>query len=104
MTGMRGIQPSRFGYVGQEVKSQQADIRAILRSIGAQAKLTIGQPNDKYEQESDRVADQVMAKPEPRLQRQPENKEEEETVQAKSLADQITPLVQRQKEPPEEEK
>lgn len=25
-----------------------------------QAKLTIGQPNDKYEQEADRVADQVV--------------------------------------------
>ena len=29
-----------------------------------QAKLTIGQPNDKYEQEADRVAEQVMRMPE----------------------------------------
>jgi len=30
------------------------------RKLPIQAKLTIGQPNDKYEQEADRVADQVM--------------------------------------------
>lgn len=32
-----------------------------------QPKLKIGVPNDKYEQEADRVADQVMRMPEPRL-------------------------------------
>jgi len=31
-----------------------------------QAKLKIGEPNDKYEQEADRVADMVMRMPEPR--------------------------------------
>jgi len=36
-----------------------------------QAKLTIGQPNDKYEQEADRVADQVMRMPDPQIQRAP---------------------------------
>jgi len=41
-------------------RKQQVQIQNILRSTGAQAKLTIGQPNDKYEQEADRVADQVM--------------------------------------------
>jgi len=94
---------SRFGYRGPEVKTQQAEIRRILRSSGAQYKLTIGQPDDKYEQEADRVADQVMRMPDPKLQRQPENEEEEEMLQAKPLADQITPLVQRQEEPSEEE-
>jgi hypothetical protein len=82
---------------------QRAEIHRILRSSGAQAKLTIGQPNDKYEQEADRAADQVMAMPDPQLQRQPEDEVEEETVQTKPLADQITPLVQRQEEIPEEE-
>ena len=68
-----------------------------------QAKLTIGQPNDQYEQEADRVAEQVMRMPEPKvqrfcpeceeeLQRQPmEEEEEEETLQTKPLAEQITP-------------
>lgn len=56
----RRSRPSRFGYVGSRVKAQQAEIRRILGSTGAQAKLTVGSPNDKYEQEADRVADQVM--------------------------------------------
>ncbi len=75
-----------------------------------QAKLTIGQPGDKYEQEADRVADQVMRMPEPdsvarrtvspvrptsiqrlcseceeEVQRQPmEEEEEEEVLQTKT--------------------
>lgn len=75
------------------------------RAIGQliQAKLTIGSPNDKYEQEADRVADEVMRMPDPRLQRQPENEEEGETFQTKPLAEQITPLVQRQEKFPEQE-
>ncbi len=36
-----------------------------------QAKLEIGQPGDKYEQEADRVADQVMRMPEPNVQLNP---------------------------------
>ncbi len=36
-----------------------------------QPKLTIGAPNDPYEQEADRVADQVMRMPESDIQRQP---------------------------------
>jgi hypothetical protein len=86
-----------------------------------QPKLRIGQSNDNYEQEADRVADRVMSMPEPkqslvnsdsslesRAQRQSTcpgctEKEEEETVQSKPIGDQITPLVQRQEEPEEEE-
>jgi hypothetical protein len=74
-----------------------------LRSASLiQAKLTFGQPNDKYEQEADRIADQVMRMPEPQVQAQAEE-EEEELIQTKPLADQITPLIQRQIEPEEEE-
>ena len=51
---------------------QRAQIRELLRPPRLQAKLTIGQPNDKYEQEADRVADEVMRMPEPRIQRQVE--------------------------------
>jgi hypothetical protein len=87
---------------------QQAKVRHILRSLTFQPKLTIGQPNDKYEQEADRVADEVMRMPEPGVQRQvepEEEEEEEETLQPKPLVSQITPLVQvqRQEEPEEEE-
>lgn len=36
-----------------------------------QAKLAISEPGDKYEQEADRVAEQVMRMPEPVIQRAP---------------------------------
>lgn len=36
-----------------------------------QPKLTIGQPNDVYEQEADKVAEQVMEMPEPAIQTKP---------------------------------
>jgi hypothetical protein len=73
-------------------------------SLFLQPRLTIGQPNDKYEQEADRVADEVMRMPEPGVQRQTEEEEEEEElIQTKPLAEQITPLVQRQAEPEEDE-
>jgi hypothetical protein len=77
-------------------------IQRLLSTNVLQAKLKIGQPNDIYEQEADRVADLVMRMSDPRLQRQVEP-EEEETLQAKPLADQITPLVQKQVPPEEEE-
>jgi hypothetical protein len=66
--------------------------------------LKVNEPGDQYEQEADRVADQVISMPEPRVQRQEEEpEEEEEPVQAKPLAEQITPLIQRQPEEEEEE-
>ncbi|MGB5636775.1 MAG: DUF4157 domain-containing protein, partial [Waterburya sp.] len=95
-----------------------------------QAKLTIGQPGDKYEQEADRVAEQVMRMPEPgtpaaaitrpiispvvqrmcseceeELQRQPMEEEEdkEEMVQAKPIAGLTTQFIQRQGVESEEE-
>jgi len=36
------------------------DVQRLIKSGAIQAKLTIGQPNDKYEQEADRMADRVM--------------------------------------------
>lgn len=50
-----------------------------------QTKLTINQPGDAYEQEADRVANQVMRMPEPQAQRQPLD-EEEAAVQMKAAA------------------
>ena len=103
VSAMRKTRPYVHHPMGAVQQAQQAEVRHILRSTGAQARLTIGQPDDEYEQEADRVADQVMRMPDPKLQRQPENEEEEEMLQAKPLADQITSLVQRQEEPEEEE-
>ncbi len=70
-----------------------------------QPKLTVGAPNDQYEQEADRVADQVMSMPDrptqPPIQR--EAAPEEEELQTKPLAASITPLLQREAMPEEEE-
>jgi hypothetical protein len=61
-----------------------------------QAKLTIGAPGDKYEQEADTVAAQVMSMPEGShhqpIQRQ---SEEDASIQMQPLVASITPLVQR---------
>lgn len=59
-----------------------------------QTKLTINQPGDRYEQEADRVADQVMRMPEPSFQHQmePEAKDEAGMVQRKAITNSITPL------------
>ena len=76
-------------------QAHQVEIRRIFFSTGAQAKLTIGQPNDKYEQQADRVADQVMAMPDSKLQHQPTS-DEEKILQTK-------PLVERVEESPEDE-
>ena len=78
-------------------------VQRLVKSGALQAKLKIGQPGDKYEQEADRVADAVMQMPEPGVQRQPVEEEEEDLIQTKPLTEQITPLVQRQVEPEEEE-
>jgi len=61
----------RTGHTAQIPASQNAihalqtklgnqSVRRLLDSVHIQAKLSIGQPNDLYEQEADRVADQVM--------------------------------------------
>src|SRR3990172_999350 len=40
----------------------------LLRSGAIQAKLAVSQPNDPYEREADRVADQVPQTPEPAVE------------------------------------
>jgi len=79
-------------------------VRRLFESGTIQASLKIGHPNDKYEQEADRVADKVMRMPEPKVQLQTEEEEEEELIQPKPISDKITPLVQRQVVPEAEEK
>jgi len=72
------------------------------RPATVQPKLKVGAPNDVYEQEADRVADQVMSMPES-ASVQREMAPEEEEVQTKPLAASITPLVQREAMPEDEE-
>lgn len=76
----------------------------VLRLAGhtVQPKLRIGAPNDKYEQEADRVAEKVMRMAEPEVERQEEQEEEENLIQTNPMAPEITPLVQRKEEEEEE--
>jgi hypothetical protein len=79
-------------------------------SLRPQAKLSISQPGDFYEQQADSIAQQVMrrmAQPTNRhsLQRQEISEEKEDTdLQMKPLVNFVTPLVQRQQAPEEEDK
>jgi len=71
-----------------------------------QPKIAVGAPGDKYEQEADRMAQQVMSMPaavtHPPIQRlEKQEQEEKEPVQTKPLAASITPLVQRETAPEE---
>lgn len=52
--------------------------------IGVQPKLKVNEPGDRYEQEADRVADQVMRMPTRSLQRQEVSEEEDDFLQRKS--------------------
>lgn len=114
---------SSMGKVGNHsISSSYEQILHLQRTIGnaaiqrlyetgrLQAKLTIGQPNDKYEQEADRVADQIMSMPASQIRTKPALAEEscsqagdEESVQAKPLEVTITPFVQREVVAKEEE-
>jgi hypothetical protein len=87
----------------QEVEADEEPLQ--MQRI--QLKVVVGQPGDKYEQEADSVAAQVMSMSVPPtnsvpIQRQGEEEEQEPLVQRSSLADSITPLVQRQTEEQEE--
>lgn len=75
-------------------------VQRLLQCKYLQTKLTIGAPDDIYEQEADRVAEQVMRMPYPKIQREmnerDEEQKEEEKIQAKPLTTTITPLIQRE--------
>jgi len=68
-----------------------------------QTKLKINKPGNPYEQEADRVAEQVMRMPELGVQREvepeEENKEEEELLRTKEASDQTPPSDTRDKRP-----
>ena len=83
--GSPSAPPNRFaGVLGQSRGSQTGMLRQLQRSYGnsyvgnvIQAKLTVNQPGDIYEQEADRMATQVMAMPQSgSIQREMEPKKE----------------------------
>ena len=77
---------------------------SLMQNLGLQPKLTVGQPGDKYEQEADSVAAQVVEQiNSPQAQQKTVQREaipeEDDKLQQKSLADSI----QRQENAEEEE-
>jgi outer membrane protein OmpA-like peptidoglycan-associated protein len=82
-------------------------VQKLFESGTLQAKSEIGKSNDKYEQEANRIADIVMRMPVPKESRivnhKLPDKKENKNIQLKQIAEQITPLIQRQEEPEEEE-
>jgi hypothetical protein len=85
-SGSKASSVDRILYLQRTIGNQA--VSRLIRSKAVQAKLRIGQPGDVYEQEADRVADEVMRMPEPEMQRQvEEEEEEEEMLQAKSRED-----------------
>ena len=57
--------PSRYTYqpISQIDRIRRAGKQGDLHPLGVQAKLRVGQANDKYEQEADRVAEHVLRMP-----------------------------------------
>lgn len=61
----RSAQSNGKAFGISEVLSGNQAMQQILNARLAQAKLSVSQPGDKYEQEADRVAERVMRMPEP---------------------------------------
>ncbi len=76
-------------------------VQRLIKSGTLQAKLRIGQPADMYEQEADRVAEQVMRIPEPKVQHKCTRckKDEKDVLQAKKLSKPMS-VTQDQDVPP----
>ncbi|WP_430931729.1 eCIS core domain-containing protein [Saccharicrinis sp. 156] len=64
----------------------------------AQPKLTVGQPGDRYEQEADHIADKVVAGSKRIQSKADSGNFIQEQLQGEPLAEQISPLLQRQEE------
>ena len=84
---------------------RRADVLQLQRAIGnratgqlIQAKLKLGPAGDRYEQEADSIAKQVVrASRQPQIQRE---RADEEEIQAKPLADSIKPIQRAFVSPP----
>jgi hypothetical protein len=79
------LSPENLEYLQKTVGNQ-----AVSRMI--QAKLKVGEPDDKHELEAEQVADSVMRTP------PPTPVAEEEPIQTQPLANKITPNIQKQTE------
>ena len=66
-TARRRVPVTRLSLPGPAGRAQRAQIRHILGSPRTQPKLAIGAPNDVYEQEADRVANEVTQNDSPKV-------------------------------------
>lgn len=74
--------PSHSMIILQQKAGNQA-VQNLLKSRKLQAKLTIGQPDDEYEREADKIADQIMQMPDA----QAVSKKETPSIQRKASTD-----------------
>src|SRR5574340_1524621 len=90
----------RILYLQRTIGNQA--VAKLIKSGALQTKLRIGQPGDVYEQEADRVADQVMRMPDifrqtadARIQRKcPKCKEELQAKEIPGDAPEVTPHIE----------
>jgi hypothetical protein len=68
---LAGLLQRKSVFLGKQGLTDKHNKPLVSQPPLVQAKLTINQPGDRYEQEADRVADMVMRMPEPRIQRAP---------------------------------
>ncbi|WP_319549544.1 DUF4157 domain-containing protein [Desulfogranum marinum] len=73
------------GSLVQRFSTEHEQEPVNLKSLGVQGKLTVGAPNDAYEQEADRVADQVMGMPQFGTQSLYGEEQEAPPIQSKAL-------------------
>lgn len=64
------------------------------RFSSVQPKLTVGAPNDRYEQEAERISKQVVAMPDPAVRNETSEEDQPSLVRGMLLAATITPALQ----------
>ncbi len=85
--------PERHTFVEQRFGHDFSRVQVHAAAPTIQAKLAINQPNNRYEQEADQVADAVMRMSEPWVQREVEPEEEEEFLKTKTHSSQVTEVT-----------
>jgi len=106
-TASRTNQAPFFKKDGESIDAlMRSTIHPFFTAFGIQPKYTLDQPGDPFERQADQMADKVMRMAQPVSGSENDVNQtidEEEIIQAKPLSDQITPLIQKQEMPEEEE-
>jgi Domain of unknown function (DUF4157) len=92
MEGCRECEAKKLTVQRQTIDRENTfESAPIAHEFPIQTKLTVGKPGDIYEQEADRVADEVMQIPEAKVQHNV-GSEQKGGIQRKAIANSITPL------------